>query len=312
MSAPLEPVTLHRGGAKALVWPGKGAVVSSLALLSPRGEPREVLWMPEEFSSQNGGWPGGGIPLLFPFAGRVWDEGRVSRYRLGDRVFEMGLHGFAYDKPWSVVSAHDRAAELLLEDDPESRRVFPFGFRLSYTIQLHESALELELGIQHKPAGEAEEQLSAMPVACGFHPYFRMPIGDSGSWESCHLKASARRRIAVTGDGAAGKSKALKASATRTPLSDSSIHNLILGDHVEPRLSLIDERLGEAVAVSWEPGAINYSVLWAKKEEGFFCAEPWMGLPDAVHSGLGCRWLAAGETVSLSVRIDLAPIQVVK
>jgi galactose mutarotase-like enzyme len=48
---------------------------------------------------------------------------------------------------------------------------------------------------------------------------------------------------------------------------------------------------------------------WTEKPESdFFCVEPWLGLPDAIHNGLGLRWLEAGDTETASLRITVGTL----
>ena len=35
----------------------------------------------------------------------------------------------------------------------------------------------------------------------------------------------------------------------------------------------------------------------------FYCVEPWTALPDAVHNGLGLRWLRPGNRQTLRMRL---------
>ena len=41
-------------------------------------------------------------------------------------------------------------------------------------------------------------------------------------------------------------------------------------------------------------------------DSDFFCVEPWLGLPDAIHNGMGLRWLEAGETETATLRITVS------
>src|SRR5690242_3062358 len=99
-------IQLHAGVASATILPARGALVTDLKLAAKRqasGRARAVLWMPSDFNADESGWPGGGLPLCFPFAGRVFHEGRPFEYEIGGAVRPMAIHGFAYGMPWSVV-----------------------------------------------------------------------------------------------------------------------------------------------------------------------------------------------------------------
>ncbi len=44
-------------------------------------------------------------------------------------------------------------------------------------------------------------------------------------------------------------------------------------------------------------------------ESDFYCVEPWLGLPDAIHNGLGLRQLAPGTTETASLRIAVGALR---
>ncbi len=82
--------------------------------------------------------------------------------------------------------------------------------------------------------------------------------------------------------------------------------NLILGEHTRPQAALVDQDAGLAVTVRWrEPELMQYVVLWSRQGEGFYCIEPWMGLPDAIATGFGLKWLEPGQELALGFTIAL-------
>ncbi|HEY4804128.1 MAG TPA: aldose epimerase, partial [Paraburkholderia sp.] len=44
-------------------------------------------------------------------------------------------------------------------------------------------------------------------------------------------------------------------------------------------------------------------------DSDFYCVEPWLGLPDAIHTGLGLRWLEPGETQRAELRIRVSAMR---
>jgi len=51
------------------------------------------------------------------------------------------------------------------------------------------------------------------------------------------------------------------------------------------------------------PKTLRYKILWAKPDLGFFCVEPWMALPDAVHHGDGCAFMKPTQSLILGFSI---------
>src|SRR5437588_2186147 len=69
--------------------------------------PREMLWADAGFEAGDKRPSGSGIPLLFPFPGRISGaafqfDGRDYKLEPGD-AFENAIHGFAFNRPWRVV-----------------------------------------------------------------------------------------------------------------------------------------------------------------------------------------------------------------
>ena len=111
---PLNLTLRSAGSSTAVLLPERGGLLTQLTLRDEGGKSAQVLWLPESFSAAESGWPGGGMPLLFPFAGRQFHHGTPLHYALGGRSYHMPLHGFAYALAWSVSRHSDTSAELVL------------------------------------------------------------------------------------------------------------------------------------------------------------------------------------------------------
>ena len=175
-------------------------------------------------------------------------------------------------------------------------------FLVTASYRLSETALSLDLRIEN-------QDRRAMPVAVGLHPYFRFPVGaaagedgssiEARAWGAGRLRCPARTIHAVTPEGragdaweAAGHHAYSLAEADPVGRSGGWLRSCIFGDLLEPQVRLEDPARGAAVEVDWRESRerFRYVVTWADCGAGYFCAEPWMGLPDAVHSGRGLEW----------------------
>lgn len=108
---------------------------------------------------------------MAPFAGRIRD----GRFRFRGRAYRLPLtmppnaiHGTVLDRPWDVIGATVSRVELATD----LGRDWPFRGRVVQTIALVEGGLEATLDVQ---ASEA------MPVALGWHPWFRRSIDGSAA-----------------------------------------------------------------------------------------------------------------------------------
>ena len=126
---PLEEIVVEHGGVAARVMPERGAIVTAC-----RVGGRELLYMDRATLLDPGKSVRGGIPLLFPFAGRLD----------GDRLVHAGStmkqHGFARNRQWSVIEQSPGAVRLGLDCDAETRGVYPHDFRLDSLYAIRTSA----------------------------------------------------------------------------------------------------------------------------------------------------------------------------
>lgn len=143
------------------------------------GRPLEVLYAPADFESGQSRPSKGGIPLLFPFPGRIagttftW-EGKPYELEPGD-AFGNAIHGFVMWRPWRVI---ERTENKIVgefhawRDDPALKSRWPADFRITAAYTLSGNTLSAEYFIENP---------DDTPLPCGFgsHPYFRVPLGGS-------------------------------------------------------------------------------------------------------------------------------------
>ena len=302
----------HTSGSTATIIPHRGGLLSNLQLMSRSGATASVIWLPQDFNEQESGWPGGGMPLLFPFAGRLFHNGTPLYYRFAERTWRMPLHGFAYAQPWQVTAASAEEATLTLESSLASRELYPFDFRVQVRYELSSSTLKAELTVTN--LGGLISQYQRMPFALGWHPYLRQPIGQGGSLiaseDQISLKVEAASQTRVTPQGAAGRTSAFPepGDPLAPTLKHPYWHNLILGDHRSPFAQIKDASSRLAIEVAWSED-FQYLVLWtrpnAEGQREFHCIEPWMGLPDALSNNAGLCWLEPNEARSSAISLAL-------
>jgi galactose mutarotase-like enzyme len=298
-----SPITIKSSDSTSVVtiYPNRGGLVSSWKV-----NDRELLYLPEDFSMKDSSWPGGGIPLCFPFAGRVWNNGLLYHYALDGEDFQMPLHGFAYASSWEVVApkedqVKDDQVHLRLSDNEASRVLYPFSFSVDLRISLSQG-LVFDFCITHTPNGDASKH-QLLPVALGLHPYFKVLDGSQ-----VHVDLNAYKYFHVTPAGAAGKQCPIEDLGPR-PIAASQplMKSLILSDLREPTAALIinDASGPYRIEMTSSPHDImRHFVVWTNQPDRFYALEPWMSLPDAVHMPSGCRWLKAGESLQAKIKMQ--------
>ena len=142
-----ERIELSRDDARCVI-ETQGARVVSYSVAG-----QELLWMPKDGLGDDSVWRHGGIPIAWPWFGRIGK---------GDE----NIHGYAWKKQFSVKSHSDSAVILELKAG---------GADLEYTIRLG-TVLELELMTFNKSDFD-------FPMGVAFHPYFRVGERDQTTIE---------------------------------------------------------------------------------------------------------------------------------
>jgi galactose mutarotase-like enzyme len=144
---------LRYGDVTAEVVPERGALVAGL-----RVGTTDVLYLDRATLDDRAISVRGGIPLLFPFAGKLADD----TFTLTGT--KMKQHGFARDRAWTVVEQDAASVRMMLCDDAETRAQWPYAFSATHAVMLVPRGIQLELTITASDA--------ALPISPGWHPYF--------------------------------------------------------------------------------------------------------------------------------------------
>ena len=149
----MDPVTLTAGDVTAEVVPARGAIVAAL-----RVGTTDVLYLDRATLDDPAKNVRGGIPLLFPFAGKLVDE----TFALTGT--KMKQHGFGRNRAWTVAERTTSSVRMTLSADAETRAQWPYEFVAEQTVLVLPRGLQIELAIA---AGD-----QPLPVSPGWHPYF--------------------------------------------------------------------------------------------------------------------------------------------
>jgi len=154
-----EVIALGADGVAAEVVPDRGALVTALQVGGV-----DLLYLDRATLEDRSKNVRGGIPLLFPFAGKLVDEIFTLT---GTR---MKQHGFARNRAWMVTERDATSLRMTLADDADTRAQWPYPFTAHHEVMLLPGGLQLALTIV---AGD-----QALPVSPGWHPYFAVAAAD--------------------------------------------------------------------------------------------------------------------------------------
>lgn len=292
---PMTVIRLSSANSYVDIAPQRGALITQLHLnkIGP------IFCEPDVTTSPASIWPSGGLPFMFPFAGRVQHKGELYKYAINDTAYSMPLHGFSWSESWETSAINLDEARFELRSSESSRVIFPFDFLISMTVKITSESLLINVLIANQSANSSQSP-SQMPVAIGWHPYFNIKT-------MSHLRLEGSKAIRVTDRGMAGASTSLSSLAGPPPwkLPNDHFRSLIIGDLTESR-AIFQGRDGSLLILEAQPSHLfNYFVTWTNEPAKFLCVEPWMSQPDAVASPTGCRWLHPGETLEAKLAISV-------
>lgn len=239
----------------------------------------------------------GGNPILFPFIARHMVNGEIGKWKDGSTVREMPVHGFARDMPFQVVESTSNEILMRLEDNEITRGYYPFSFALDVRITVND---DNELRYSLKTSNKSD---SPLPYYLGHHFYFKVPHQERSAWKiQIPCSQTARQKL----DGS------ITFNSCNNLETDFADESLIDRFHImeKPELIIFGKspagpririRLDHTETIPW--GAVT---TWTESPESdFFCVEPWIGLPNAIHHRHGLRWLDPGATEEAICKIDV-------
>jgi len=266
-----------------------------VSLQDDRG--RDLLW---------GGDPTfwtGRSPLLFPIVG----EAKGNRINVAGASYAIGRHGFARTSTFSLVASEATHCTWRLQACAETRRHYPFDFRLDVTYRLEAGTLTIVAAVTNTGDG-------VMPAAFGFHPALRWPL-PYGRPRAAHEIVFERDEPAPIRRPVDGL---LSLAQFPTPVRN---RRLSLRDDLFEEGAIVFDRLASRCVRYGTPDSPSLEVrfphmphlgIWTKPGAGFVCIEPWQGhaSPEDFDGELadkpGMVAIMPGVTESFEMSIALA------
>jgi len=280
------------GENKVLVSPGHGA-----RILRWERTDREIITWPENADLGKILKVRGGNPILFPFVARHFVEGKKELWRDPAGVVRpMPQHGFARDAQFTVIDGEpENSLRMRLVDSEETRGFYPFAFQFDVVVNLRPGS-RLEVRFETSNTGD-----DPLPHYAGHHFYFALSHRERADW-SLHLPCAAWGR-----QSAIGSIVREEAKQSELWLNDAApIDRFQIGP--KGNVLLHNLRTGQQLAFELEhPGSVPWYAVttWTEAADSdFYCVEPWLGLPNAIHHGEGLRWLAPGTKEIVTVVLD--------
>jgi galactose mutarotase-like enzyme len=270
-------------------------------LLSWTIDGEEVIHWPEHANWSEPAKIRGGNPLLFPFLGRHRVDGKIGFWRDAEgTVRELPMHGFARDLPFEAhADVNGAGLRMVLTDSKATHAGYPFGFRFEAVYTLID-ARTLEVTLSTSNTGKTR-----LPYYAGHHFYFTLPHTQRAETT---LELSPTGRCHQQEDGSISARTPGEASYTLDEARIYDRFHCLEGTPDRP-VRIVAPSIERIITIDLQrPGSVPWYAVttWTEKPESdFYCVEPWLGLPDAIHNGLGLRWLEPGQTEAATLRISV-------
>jgi len=308
----VELITLEADGERAVIVPGAGC-----QCLGYRAGMLEVIAGPANPDAWREHPHRGGIPILFPWPGRVAGacftfEGREYRLPVNDPAHGHAIHGLACERAFRVMRRGPCFVTAILDssDYADLNSIWPWPFVLEIDYEVGKG---LRLKARITNSGDL-----VMPFGFGAHPYFHAPLNPKGVRDAMliELDANARwpldARLIPTGDAErlAGKYDLRAPRPLGADTYDDAFRMVpIAGRTSTPRARLIDPSLEIALEIGADP-AFGDFVVYAPAERPVVALEPYTCAPDAFNLAArgiaaGMRELAPGQTFEAGFEIRL-------
>ncbi len=314
----MELITLEAQSERVTLVPQAGCQclryqVGSLEVIAGPADPDE--WRAHPFSS--------GIPILFPWPGRIADgrftfAGREHRVPINEPARGHALHGLTYNREFRVArrGPYFMRAELDSRSDAGLAQLWPWPFVLAIDYEIGNG---LRIKAMVRNTGDA-----VMPFGFGAHPYLHLPPSARGDRTAVTLELAAESRwpldarLIPTGPPQAlsGKFDLRRPHPFGTDTYDDAFQmqksagSADASGDAAPRARLVDPALGMAIEVRADP-AFGQFVIYAPPDRAVTALEPYTCAPDAFNLAArgvesGMLTLQPGESFEAGFEIRLS------
>ena len=257
-----------------------------------------------------------GIPILFPFPNRIRD----GRFTWDGVEYEVPLapgkpnaiHGFCLDRAWRIIDQGEDFVVGLFQlsiDDPDRRKCWPADFRLEVRYRVIENRLESQFRIENPDDVR-------LPWGLGTHPYFRLPLSQHGSPNSCVFTVPVQEEWELQENLPTGTRSAVPSTGSlRSGIryGTERFDNVFTGwqtDGQTLKCSIADEESGIELTQACDARLFREAVVFTPPDRAAVCLEPYTCVTDAVnlqHNDLNTGWqvLDPGNAIETWVAIQV-------
>jgi aldose 1-epimerase len=314
-----EVITLTDPASDATASVAAGLGFNCFRFCVPLGDQAiDVLWAEPGFESGGKRASGSGIPLLFPYPGRL--RGRTLTWRgqvyplEGDDRRGNAIHGYVLTRPWRVVERTPTRVVGQFQatvDDPALRARWPADFRVTAAYEVSGRALRSELLIENPDD-------RPLPFGFGTHPYFCIPLGNGEAAECLVELPPVTRRWELSDMLPTGRQETLadpEAFQRGRPFADMEFDDVFTGLDCPAgmcRAGIADRRGGCRLVLEFD-AAFRECVVYNPPHREAVCLEPYTCVPNAFElagagADTGLRVLEPGASLRTWIEMRVEPL----
>jgi galactose mutarotase-like enzyme len=269
-------ITDKKSDLSAVILPSFGAMVSELKI----GE-INVLSMNYQMLGL-GNVLAGGIPVLFPFAGKTLNDTIV----FNEKSYTMPMHGFAKDMPFNIVSQQTNACSLVLSaNETITANYFPFDFDLIITYTIDGGSIVTSAEIKNKSQ-------ESFPIGIGFHPYF-LTTRKAETTFNFNLKhfydyTNGLESVPVQG-------------IIESDLKLEKKYDHVFYDQAGLNMSIQNPNDGYEADITTD-NSFNIATI-STGANNASCLEPWQSFPNVLHRNEYWQWVPVNKSLQFSYKI---------
>ena len=216
-------------------------------------------------------------PVLFPIIGEL----KNNTYYYNNKAYQLSRHGFARDMDFAVVEQTTSSIGFSLLSNTDTLQKFPFEFAFDIIYLLQQDRVTVTYRV--KNTGKDD-----MYFSVGGHPAFKVPIVEGTGYDDYYLEFNKTENAGRWPISAAGlietDAEPFLLDTNKLPLRkelfyrDAIVFKNLRSDTVRLRSSTHDK------GIEFDFSGFPYLGIWAAKDAGFVCIEPWCGIADPVNS----------------------------
>jgi galactose mutarotase-like enzyme len=211
----------------------------------------------------------------------------------------MPCHGFAKSLPWKQLSygADDIGAQVTVElrDSEQTRRNYPFGFRLMAKFELSGGRLTITYGVT-----ASVENREPLIFSIGNHIAFKIPFLKGTNPEDMIFQTPCTVELLRNSRGVLSGEQRPRSFAKPTRLGDFNASTAIpLAGYADQPYARLADPQGLIISISHRAASrpeplVQFNIFGGPKQ-GYFSPEPWFGLQNSLNLERGLVRLAPGR-----------------